>query len=217
MVLMAICSVSITPGHTGSCSRTMVCSSSELSRVRRSRTVENTGAEPGTLEDQWPAGGDIFKWPVGCHQGPFLGHSTSDSASSSKFHHLPLLALLVALVSHSSKFHYWPLLVALVLWNRVTQWSSILTSYSMIFEWGSGRGGLDFRSNYIQLLTQISPWTWRWKICKSFRRTQGWAAISLVKQNYFWENMFYFSNITKQLNSSVAKWRLLIWRVLYYF
>ena len=35
----------------------------------------------------------------------------SDSASSSKFHHL---ALLVALVSHSSNFHHWPLLALLV-------------------------------------------------------------------------------------------------------
>ena len=35
------------------------------------------------------------------------GYQNSDSASSSKFHHL---ALLVALVSHSSNFHNWPLL-----------------------------------------------------------------------------------------------------------
>ena len=41
-----------------------------------------------------------------------IGYSTSDSVSSSKFHHL---SLLVVLVSHSSNFHHWPLLVALVL------------------------------------------------------------------------------------------------------
>ena len=39
------------------------------------------------------------------------GYQTSDSASSSKFHHL---ALLVALVSHSLNFHHWPLLALLV-------------------------------------------------------------------------------------------------------
>ena len=39
------------------------------------------------------------------------GYQTSDSASSSKFHHL---ALLVALVSCSSNFHHWPLLALLV-------------------------------------------------------------------------------------------------------
>ena len=39
------------------------------------------------------------------------GCQTSDSASSSKFHHL---ALLVVLVSHSSNFHHWPLLALLV-------------------------------------------------------------------------------------------------------
>ena len=65
------------------------------------------------------------------------GYQTSDSASSSKFHHLALLALLallVALVSRSSNFHHWPLLallVALVLLT-VTQWISILPSYSRI-------------------------------------------------------------------------------------
>ena len=37
----------------------------------------------------------------------------SYSTNSSKFHHLALLALLVALVSHSSNLHHWPLLVAL--------------------------------------------------------------------------------------------------------
>ena len=36
-----------------------------------------------------------------------LGYQTSDSASSSKFHNL---ALLVVLVSRSSNFHHWPLL-----------------------------------------------------------------------------------------------------------
>ena len=40
------------------------------------------------------------------------GYQSSDSASSSKFHHL---ALLVALVLHSSNFHHWPLFVVLVL------------------------------------------------------------------------------------------------------
>ena len=40
-----------------------------------------------------------------------LGYQTRDSASSSKFHHL---ALLVVLVSHSSNFHHWPLLALLV-------------------------------------------------------------------------------------------------------
>ena len=39
------------------------------------------------------------------------GCQTSDSASSSKFHHF---ALLVAPVSHSSNFHHWPLLALLV-------------------------------------------------------------------------------------------------------
>ena len=43
-----------------------------------------------------------------------LGYQTSNSASSSKFHHLAKLALLVALVSHSSNFHHWPLLALLV-------------------------------------------------------------------------------------------------------
>ena len=33
-------------------------------------------------------------------QGPFLGQSTCNSASSSKFHHWALLALLVALLLH---------------------------------------------------------------------------------------------------------------------
>ena len=41
-------------------------------------------------------------------------YQTSNSASSSKLHHLALLALLVALVLHSSNFHYWPLLASLV-------------------------------------------------------------------------------------------------------
>ena len=45
-------------------------------------------------------------------QGPFLGQSTCNSASSSKFHHW---ALLVALKSGSSKYHHWPLFVVLVL------------------------------------------------------------------------------------------------------
>ena len=40
-----------------------------------------------------------------------LGCQTSDSASSSKFHHL---ALLVALVSRSPNFHHWPLLALLM-------------------------------------------------------------------------------------------------------
>ena len=39
------------------------------------------------------------------------GYQTSDSASSSKFHHLDFL---VALVSQNSNFHYWPLLALLV-------------------------------------------------------------------------------------------------------
>ena len=47
-------------------------------------------------------------------QWSYLGWQTSDSASSSKFHHLALLALLVALVSSSSNFHHWPLLALLV-------------------------------------------------------------------------------------------------------
>ena len=38
------------------------------------------------------------------------GYQTSDSASSSKYHHL---SLLVALVSHCSNFHHWPLLALL--------------------------------------------------------------------------------------------------------
>ena len=65
------------------------------------------------------------------------GYQTSDSASSSKFHHLALLALLVALVSHSSNFHHWPLLallVVLVFIIRVTQWILILPSYSKIID-----------------------------------------------------------------------------------
>ena len=41
-------------------------------------------------------------------------YQTSDSPSSSKFHHLALLTLLVALVSRSSNFHHWPLLALLV-------------------------------------------------------------------------------------------------------
>ena len=43
-----------------------------------------------------------------------IGYQTSESASSSRFHHLVLLALLVAvLVSHSSNFHHQPLLACL--------------------------------------------------------------------------------------------------------
>ena len=42
------------------------------------------------------------------------GYQTSDSASSSKFHHLALVALLLALVSCSSKCHHLPLLALLV-------------------------------------------------------------------------------------------------------
>ena len=38
---------------------------------------------------------------------------TSNSASSSKFHHLALLALIAALVSYSSNFYHWPLLALL--------------------------------------------------------------------------------------------------------
>ena len=34
------------------------------------------------------------------------GYQNSDSASSSKFHHLALLALLMVLVSHSISFHH---------------------------------------------------------------------------------------------------------------
>ena len=49
------------------------------------------------------------------HQWSYLGCQNTDSASSSKFHHLAFLALLVALVSHSSNFHHLALLVALVL------------------------------------------------------------------------------------------------------
>ena len=58
------------------------------------------------------------------HPGPHLprplvtmilpGYQTCNSASSSNFHHLALLALLVALVSHSSNFHHWPLLALLM-------------------------------------------------------------------------------------------------------
>ena len=46
-----------------------------------------------------------------CANDHTLGYQISDSASSSKFHHL---ALLVALVSHNSNFHHWPLLALLV-------------------------------------------------------------------------------------------------------
>ena len=45
------------------------------------------------------------------HQWSYIGCQNSDSASSSKFHHL---ALLVVLVSHSSNFHHWHLLALLV-------------------------------------------------------------------------------------------------------
>ena len=44
-------------------------------------------------------------------QWSYLGCQTSDSASSSKFHHL---VMLVELVSHSSNLHHWPLLALLV-------------------------------------------------------------------------------------------------------
>ena len=47
-------------------------------------------------------------------QWSFLGCQNSDSASSSKLHHLTLLALLVELVSYSSNFQQWPLLALLV-------------------------------------------------------------------------------------------------------
>ena len=40
---------------------------------------------------------------IKCEQGPYLGHRTSNSASSSKFYHW---ALLLALVSHSSIFTF---------------------------------------------------------------------------------------------------------------
>ena len=42
------------------------------------------------------------------------GYQTSDSVSSSKFHHLALPALLVVLVLRSSNLHHWTLLVLLV-------------------------------------------------------------------------------------------------------
>ena len=48
-----------------------------------------------------------------------IGYSNSDSPSSSKFHHLALLFLLVALVLSSSNFHHWPLLAQCCI--RVTQ------------------------------------------------------------------------------------------------
>ena len=54
---------------------------------------------------------NFFLSPL-CQMMP--GCQTSNSASSSKFHHLALLALLVALVSQSSNFHHWPLLALLV-------------------------------------------------------------------------------------------------------
>ena len=44
-----------------------------------------------------------------------LGCQISHSASSSKFHHLALLALLVALVSNSSNYHHYALLALLAL------------------------------------------------------------------------------------------------------
>ena len=43
-----------------------------------------------------------------------IGYQTIDSARSSKFQHLSLLALPVTLQSHSSNFHHWPLLALLV-------------------------------------------------------------------------------------------------------
>ena len=69
-----------------------------------------------------------------------IGCQTSDSASSSKFHHF---ALLVALVSHNSNVHHWPLLdVALV------SHLQILPSYSKIidYDW-SMRGRHQFIEN----------------------------------------------------------------------
>ena len=51
-----------------------------------------------------------------CESDPMIlpGCQTSNSASSTNFHHLALLALLVALVSHILNFHHWPLLALLV-------------------------------------------------------------------------------------------------------
>ena len=43
-----------------------------------------------------------------------LGCQTSNSASSSIFHHMALLAFLVVLVLHSSNFQHWPLIALLV-------------------------------------------------------------------------------------------------------
>ena len=52
-------------------------------------TLLRSGADPGSVNSSG--------------KRSYLGCQTSDSASSSNFHHL---ALLVALVSHSSNFHH---------------------------------------------------------------------------------------------------------------
>ena len=49
-----------------------------------------------------------------CLQWSYLGYQNSNSASSSKFHYLAFLALLVALMLCSSNFHHWPLLALLM-------------------------------------------------------------------------------------------------------
>ena len=66
-------------------------------------------------------------------------YQTSDSASSSKFHYLALLALLVVLVSFSSNFHHWPLLallVALVSYSSNFHHCLLALLVALVMHWG---------------------------------------------------------------------------------
>ena len=57
-----------------------------------------------------PRTGQLLITDTYTQQWSYTGCQNSDSVSSSKFHHLALLALLVVLVSHILNFHHWPLL-----------------------------------------------------------------------------------------------------------
>jgi len=69
--------------------------------------VNNQNSESPTLFMIWSSGAVLM---TRSEQWSYIGCQTSNSASSSKFHHLALLALFVVLVSCSSNFHNWPLL-----------------------------------------------------------------------------------------------------------
>ena len=87
-----------TPDH-GTVLSPACVSSDQLRSSENIVTLTNTTRDPGRCAQ------------VNDH---LVGYGTSHSASSSTFHHLALLVLLVALVSCSSNFHHWPLLALLV-------------------------------------------------------------------------------------------------------